>query len=525
MRDEAGSVVCGLLVAAVVVSLAFVDHPAGSWTWGVVELALLWVLAVALMVLRRTGLSRLDVAAIFTFGALIAWTGLSMLWSLDPGQSAVAAQQLLVGFAVFAALLFAARRRDAAAIFGGVLGGCAVVCMVALIAWLVRGAPLEQPLSWPVGYGNALGLVAGMGTLLALALASRGGSPGSLRWLQVSTVPPMVATLVLTRSFGAVAATLVGLVVFAALVARWRTVLACVVMVAVAAFGVSAAMSERGTHHARSTPGGGMSVNARLSLWGVALRSVPHSPLLGTGAGSFERLWLQERHARTYAYSAHNLYLETLTELGIVGLSFLTVVLAVPLVAPLRAADPEAMVGVAAYAAFLVHTALDVDWHLPGVAVTGALCGAGLLLAARPHATDRAVHLPARLGALAVVAVLGGFAYAGFMSAAAMSRSEEAAARWDFDEALVEARSAAAWAPWSGDPWRALGRVAFASGELERARASFRRGILVDPADAELWRGLARTSKGRTHRLSATRAGALNPLARGITRTAVHAND
>ena len=166
----------------------------------------------------------------------------------------------------------------------------------------------------------------------------------------------------------------------------------------------------------------------------------------------------------------------------------------------------------AAYAAFLVHAAVDVDWHLPVVAVTGVLCGAGVLLAARPHASGRTVRLPTRLGALAVVAGLGGFAYAGFMSAAAMSRSQEAAVRWSFDAALVEARSAATWAPWSGEPWRALGRVALASGELGRARASFRRGASIDPADAELWRGLARTTKGPARRLAAARAATLDPV-------------
>jgi O-antigen ligase len=515
VRQDLRSVVCVALVAAIVVALTCVERPAGAWIWGVVELALLWFVGVGLMVVRRTDLRRLDAVALLAFATLIAWTGLSALWSLDPGQSAVAAQQRLVGFAVLAVVVLAARRPDASAILGGVLAGCTVVCVLALIGSVTDGEPLHPPLSWPVGYSNALGIIAGMGTLLALALATREGSPRGVRRLEAATVPLMAITLVLTGSFGAVAATVVGLVVLVALLPRHRTALAGVVMLAVVALVVSAVVSERGAHHSRSALLGGISVSARLSLWNVALRSVSDSPIVGTGAGSFERLWLRERRARSRAYSAHNVYLETLAELGVVGFCLMVVMLAAPLVSLLREVDPEAIGGMAAYAAFLVHAGVDVDWHLPGVSVTGVLCGAGVLLAARPHGSGRALRLPTRLAALAVVAGLGGFAFAGFMSATAMSRSEEAAVHWSFDAAMVEARSAARWAPWSGEPWQALGRVALASGELGRARASFRRGVSIDPADTELWRGLARTTRGAARRLAASRAAALNPLAQG----------
>ena len=44
-------------------------------------------------------------------------------------------------------------------------------------------------------------------------------------------------------------------------------------------------------------------------------------PLHGTGAGSFEAHWLRERPISFYARDAHNLYLETLGELGALGLA------------------------------------------------------------------------------------------------------------------------------------------------------------------------------------------------------------
>ena len=60
---------------------------------------------------------------------------------------------------------------------------------------------------------------------------------------------------------------------------------------------------------------------------------VRDEPLLGTGAGSFEAHWFRERSVAFHARDAHNLYLETLAELGPVGLALLLATLALPLLA------------------------------------------------------------------------------------------------------------------------------------------------------------------------------------------------
>ena len=56
--------------------------------------------------------------------------------------------------------------------------------------------------------------------------------------------------------------------------------------------------------------------NGRSAYWRVSARMVEHHPLLGEGAGSFARTWLRERPVANEARDAHNLYLETLAELG-----------------------------------------------------------------------------------------------------------------------------------------------------------------------------------------------------------------
>ena len=76
---------------------------------------------------------------------------------------------------------------------------------------------------------------------------------------------------------------------------------------------------------------------------------VADEPLLGTGAGSFEARFVREGSIGLPARDAHNLYLETLAELGPVGLALLLATVVVPLTAIPRL--PVQRVGPAAAAA------------------------------------------------------------------------------------------------------------------------------------------------------------------------------
>ena len=94
---------------------------------------------------------------------------------------------------------------------------------------------------------------------------------------------------------------------------------------------------------------------------------------------------------------AHSLYLETLAEIGPVGLLLLLCALAVPIFAAVRARDhPLAAVGAASYAAYLVHAGVDWDWEMPAVTLAGLLCGIGVLATDRREATEITIGAPAR---------------------------------------------------------------------------------------------------------------------------------
>src|SRR5205823_5057691 len=92
--------------------------------------------------------------------------------------------------------------------------------------------------------------------------------------------------------------------------------------------------------HLLSTSGTG-----RWQLWTAAVEQFRTRPVVGQGAGSYEQ-W-QTRHGTLgeFVQDAHSLYLQTLGELGVVGLVLLAGVLAAGFIAGaagLRDAEAEA---------------------------------------------------------------------------------------------------------------------------------------------------------------------------------------
>jgi O-antigen ligase len=127
-----------------------------------------------------------------------------------------------------------------------------------------------------------------------------------------------------------------------------------------------------------------LSGSNRSEYWRVAWREWKVDPVLGGGAGSYQRFWLRHRRNDLPVRDAHSLYLETLAELGPLGLALLLCALAVPLAAVGAARrNPLAAGALGAYVAFLVHAGIDWDWEMPAVTLAALACGIALLLAAR----------------------------------------------------------------------------------------------------------------------------------------------
>lgn len=120
----------------------------------------------------------------------------------------------------------------------------------------------------------------------------------------------------------------------------------------------------------------------RYAYWQVALGAWADAPVRGTGSGGFGVVWLRERDIDEPVRDAHSLPIETLAELGLVGLAFL-LAFGVAVVAGAVAARRSTALaaGPAAVAlAWTVHACVDWDWEMPAVTVP-ALAAMGALLA------------------------------------------------------------------------------------------------------------------------------------------------
>ncbi|MGH3103341.1 MAG: hypothetical protein ACRDN6_04505, partial [Gaiellaceae bacterium] len=79
-----------------------------------------------------------------------------------------------------------------------------------------------------------------------------------------------------------------------------------------------------------------------------------------------------------------SVYLQSLAELGPLGLLLVVTALGLPLVRLRRRwDDPLVPAATAAYVAFVLHAGIDWDWEMPAVGLAGIFCGAALLVATR----------------------------------------------------------------------------------------------------------------------------------------------
>lgn len=360
-----------MLALAAVVLFSFADGGffPNAWRAGAVAFACVSGLALLAGWARRP--TRAEAISVGALAALVLWAGLSAVWSADPDASLLDAQRtLLYVFAAAAALLVRG------ALLAGTLAGLLVVCGYSLAERLVNGPPdppdpFEGTLLFePIGYANGLGALGALGVAIAVGLLLR------RRLALAAALALLLAVVVLSESRGALLAALVGTAV-AVTLALGRPAAARSVA-AIAGLGLMVVLAlPAGSFADDLEPHAG----PRAWYWHVAWHEAASAPVVGRGAGTFELAWLEQQPIESPVRDAHSLYLESLAELGLVGLALVVLALAPPLVIALRASASPAAAG--GYVAFCFHAGLDWDWELPAVTVAGLLCGCVLLLAER----------------------------------------------------------------------------------------------------------------------------------------------
>jgi O-antigen ligase/polysaccharide polymerase Wzy-like membrane protein/tetratricopeptide repeat protein len=268
------------------------------------------------------------------------------------------------------------------------------------------------------------------------------------------------------------------------------------------------------------------SSNGRWQLWTAGVDEFKEEPVHGGGAGSYEAWWAQHGELSFFVRDAHSLYVETLGELGVVGLVLLLgfFVSAVGVGASrLLSGDDEQRAAVAALlavaAGYLLEAGIDWMWELTAVSVVamvalGLLTGPGTIPSTPFAAEPRRRPL---VGVFAVIAALALIVAEGIPLLATMSirHSQDAAAANDNTKALDDALAAKSIQPWAASPYLQIALVREQAGQLPEAHAAVAAAIERDEADWRLWLVKARleTKSGQIEqaRESLARARELNP--------------
>jgi O-antigen ligase len=182
------------------------------------------VVAAGALLAGRDRRKAYGIPALLCFGALVALTITSVLWSVNPSDSWLEASRTLSYAVVFGVGLvfvrFAPQRW--AAVVGGTVVASTIICVYALLTKVFPGAlnpdEVYARLREPFGYWNAVGLMAALGVPGCLWLGARREGHAAINALAYPALGMMLLTLLLAYSRGGLLALMIGLALWFAVV-------------------------------------------------------------------------------------------------------------------------------------------------------------------------------------------------------------------------------------------------------------------------------------------------------------------
>jgi hypothetical protein len=275
---------------------------------------------------------------------------------------------------------------------------------------VAAAAPLGMGLYLSFSRGALFACIAGLVALVVLApqreqlrallVAIAAGALASAACAPFHGVTALTGAQAAGERQGAITLALLVVIMLAAVAVQWRaarsdasTALALPhaapwIAVGVICAGLALAIAVGAKETAKAPQSAGATRLAtlesnRYDYWDVALRSFSTEPLHGVGAGGWAVDWIRYRTINDFAQDAHSLPLQTLAELGIVGvLLLLAFLVGVGLSArdAVRATGAQAAGPVAGFVVYIAHAPLDWDWQMPAVTLV-AMVLAGVVVA------------------------------------------------------------------------------------------------------------------------------------------------
>jgi O-antigen ligase len=181
-------------------------------------------LAICALLFAPTPQRRWGGVTLILLAALAGWMALSIRWSIQPADSWVEVNRTVAYVAAFAGAVGIARLAPerGRAILTAVLVACLTVCVIALVEKAFPAATNSTAelarLREPLEYWNALGLIAAMAVPALLWLGARREGPPGVRVLAYPLLGLALVTVLFAYSRGALAAMLLGVAFWFAVV-------------------------------------------------------------------------------------------------------------------------------------------------------------------------------------------------------------------------------------------------------------------------------------------------------------------
>jgi hypothetical protein len=259
--------------------------------------------------------------------------------------------------------------------------------------------------------------------------------------------------------------------------------------------------------------------NGRIQHWEEALNAFESDPLKGTGAGTYELTWAEHRQSDFTVRDGHSLYLETLSEVGLVGFVLLIATLGGILVGlGARAGGHERGLWAAMFVAacvWVLHAAQDWVWELPSVTAWMFAAG-GIALARPPGSAESRVVAPPRLARVIGALVVLALAVTPVLNALADARLRDSVAAFkvgDCDTAIDKALASSSALGARPEPYAILGFCDVRLGKNVLAARMMRNAIDRDPNNWVYHYGLALVlgAEGEDPNAEIAEARRLNP--------------
>lgn len=434
------------------------SFPLGYWNGLGIEVALAYPLLLSIMVSRRSRLAR-----------ALAALPLPLLGAVMYLTSSRGA--FLAAIVAIVAYLLLAPDRWPALVATVVAGGAAVVSVLTLVHQnqLISGVMTDPG---AVHQGHRAALVIGIACIVT-----------ALVWLGCGEIGRRVPTPSQRTGWAVAGLIVLGAVIAVALshpIAKFDTFRANT-------FTSGGSNSYVNTHLLSSSGSG------RWQFWGAASSEFQAHPLNGGGAGSWHAWWLQHDTLGSFPTQyAHSLYLESLAELGIVGLLLIGGFVVVAVFGAVRSARTLQSGDVAAAAAggiaFFVAAAYDWVWQLAGIAVVGVgLLGValGALPSTRAGEWGRSGVVRPLVALLAVAAIVPQVVV--LAAGIHIGNSQGAFDARNYARAKSEALAAKAVEPWDAQTWLQLALVERDLREYRAASEAIGSAIRRAPRDYTLW--------------------------------------